>query len=183
KGKGMPLGNLTSQFFANVYLNELDQFIKHKLKAKYYVRYVDDFLILDSNKGTLKRHILEINVFLADKLSLQLHHEKTRIIRLEQGVPMLGFRIFQYHKLIQVRNIRKFRKKLAEMLKDFNNQETEYDAFYDFVEGWIAYSKHANTHNLSIRLLEPAKETMLANLSTKEINRFERNQRANSHLP
>ena len=68
----MPLGNLTSQFFANVYLNELDQFVKHKLKAKYYIRYVDDFVILHNNKQTLETYKEKINNFLKT-IKLELH--------------------------------------------------------------------------------------------------------------
>ena len=64
KGKGMPLGNLTSQFFANIYLNDLDYFVKHKLKAKYYIRYVDDFVILHTSKETLEIYKDKINKYL-----------------------------------------------------------------------------------------------------------------------
>ena len=79
--KGMPLGNLTSQFFANVYLNELDQFVKHKLRAKYYIRYVDDFIILHSSRKILEEYKAKINEFLNVKLRLELHPDKCRIIK------------------------------------------------------------------------------------------------------
>ena len=72
----MPLGNLTSQFFANVYLNELDYFVKHKLKAKFYIRYVDDFVILHNSKDQLKKWKVDINKFLRDKLKLKLISQK-----------------------------------------------------------------------------------------------------------
>jgi retron-type reverse transcriptase len=82
EGIGMPLGNLTSQFFANIYLNELDYFVKHKLKAKYYLRYVDDFMILHENKEQLEIWKEEIQRFLQDNLKLELHPEKSKIIPL-----------------------------------------------------------------------------------------------------
>ena len=82
--KGMPLGNLTSQFFANVYLNELDQFVKHKLKTKYYIRYVDDFVILHSSKEQLENWKKEIEIFLNEKLKLELHPDKSKIINLSK---------------------------------------------------------------------------------------------------
>ena len=111
-GKGMPLGNLTSQFFANVYLNELDQFVKHKLKAKYYIRYVDDFVILHSNIRILEEYKARIDEFLKERLGLCLHPDKSKIIRLESGVGFLGFRIFFNHKLVRKKNLLKFEKKL-----------------------------------------------------------------------
>ena len=76
----MPLGNLTSQFFANIYLNELDYFIKHELKAKYYIRYVDDFVIIRNSKEQLKNWKKEISKFLRDNLKLELHPQKSKII-------------------------------------------------------------------------------------------------------
>lgn len=76
KGKGIPLGNLTSQVFANIYLNELDQFIKHTLKIKLYLRYADDFLIISSTKTELETYIEPINTFLEEKLKLELHPRK-----------------------------------------------------------------------------------------------------------
>ena len=97
----MPLGNLTSQFFANIYLNELDKFVKHKLKAKYYLRYVDDFVILHSSKTHLKIWKNKINNFLNEKLKLELHPEKSRIIPLSKGIDFVGFRNFYYYKLLR----------------------------------------------------------------------------------
>ena len=81
----MPLGNLTSQFFANVYLNELDYFVKHKLKAKYYIRYVDDFVILHQSKEQLEIWKKQINHFLNTELKLELHPDKSKIVSLSNG--------------------------------------------------------------------------------------------------
>ncbi|MEK6898588.1 MAG: reverse transcriptase/maturase family protein [Nanoarchaeota archaeon] len=92
--KGMPLGNLTSQFFANLYLNELDVFVKHKLKAKYYIRYVDDFVILHESKEQLGKWKQEINTFLDERLKIELHPSKSNVLRLNSGINFLGFRVF-----------------------------------------------------------------------------------------
>ncbi|MFC1682443.1 RNA-directed DNA polymerase, partial [Nanoarchaeota archaeon] len=100
----MPLGNLTSQFFANVYLNELDQFVKHKLKAKYYIRYVDDFVILHKSKEQLYNWKKEIYKFLKEKLKLELHPDKSQVISLSKGIDFVGFRNFYYFKLLRKRN-------------------------------------------------------------------------------
>ena len=112
KGKGMPLGNLTSQFFANVYLNELDYYIKHNLKVKHYLRYVDDFVILHDSKEKLRLYKWLINNFLKQKLKLELHPEKSKVISLHNGVNLLGFKVFYHYKLPRKSNLRKFEKKL-----------------------------------------------------------------------
>src|SRR3989344_4798312 len=111
----MPIGNLTSQFFANVYLNELDYFIKHKLKAKYYIRYVDDFVILHSNKKILEIYKDKINKYL-NYLKLELHPNKSKIISLTKPINFVGFRIFYYYKLLKKFN----RKNIQEKLNKFS---------------------------------------------------------------
>lgn len=90
-GRGLPIGNITSQFFANVYLNELDQFVKHQLKAKYYIRYVDDFLLLHRDATVLNRWRLIIGAFLRERLALTLHPRKQRIFPVQQGIDFLGY--------------------------------------------------------------------------------------------
>ena len=90
----MPLGNLTSQFFANVYLNELDKYIKHELKCKYYIRYVDDFVILHNSKEQIEIWKRDIDKFLKDRLKLELHRDKSKIIPLSRGIDFVGLEIF-----------------------------------------------------------------------------------------
>lgn len=149
KGKGMPLGNYTSQFFANVYLNELDYFVKHILKAKYYIRYVDDFVILHRNKKRLAYFRREIENFLVHNLKIWLHPNKTKIVALRNGIIFLGYRIFFYYKLLLERNIRLAKRKIL-MLK---NDELTKDKFAEFFQGWNAYAKWANTFELRKNLL------------------------------
>ncbi len=142
--KGMPLGNMTSQFFANVYLNELDYFIKHRLRAKYYVRYVDDFLILNKNKIQLETWKDEINSFLHDKLKIELHPQKSKIIPLSRGIDFIGFRNFYKFRLLRKRNIHNMERKIDSCL----NKEISYDKLIEGFQGWQAYAKWANTYNL-----------------------------------
>jgi len=144
-GKGMPLGNLTSQFFANVFLNELDQFVKHKLRAGYYIRYVDDFVILDSSQEHLIEYKSKIDLFLKEKLALSLHPDKSKILRLEKGVGFLGFRIFPHHQRIRKRNIRRFDKKFKRLHKRYENGHIEREKVLEHFEGWLSYISHANT--------------------------------------
>ena len=145
---GMPLGNLTSQFLANVYLNELDQFIKHQLKCKYYIRYVDDFVILHESKEQLAIWKEKISIFLKGKLKLELHQDKSKIISLSKGIDFVGFRNFWKYKLLRRRNIRNMQSKIDLYKKG----EISFSSIYESFNGWKAYSKWANCHNLNNKI-------------------------------
>ncbi|MDD3175720.1 MAG: reverse transcriptase domain-containing protein [Candidatus Nanoarchaeia archaeon] len=153
KGKGMPLGNLTSQFFANVYLNELDQFIKHKLKIKYYIRYVDDFVILGKNKNKLIEYKQKIDLFLKQELVLKLHPDKSKILDLNNGINFLGFRIFPHHILLAKRNLRKFKNSLIKLREKYLIKKIDRENIVEKLEGWLAYSSHANTFKLRKKVI------------------------------
>lgn len=146
----MPLGNLTSQFFANIYLNELDYFIKHGLKAKYYVRYVDDFVILHKSRHQLQVWKEDIDLFLREKLELELHPDKSRIINLSRGVDFVGFRNFYNYKLLRTRNI----KSMQDKINLFNKREIGYDKLLESFQGWNAYAKWSDNYNLTKKLME-----------------------------
>ena len=148
KEKGMPLGNLTSQFFANVYLNELDQFVKHKLKAKYYIRYVDDFVILHSEKSQLEIWKKQIEEFLNKELRLELHPEKSKIASLSEGINFVGFRNFYFFRLLRKRNIRNMKIKI----KKFQRGEISEEKFTEIFQGWNAYAKWASSFNVIKKL-------------------------------
>lgn len=144
-GKGMPLGNLTSQFFANVYLNDLDQFVKHQLKAKHYIRYVDDFVILDQSYSYLIYCKNEINKFISQELLLKLHPDKSRILKLNDGISFLGMRIFSHHKRIKKKNISRFTRKFKRLRKEYKESKILREKALEHFEGWLAYTSHANT--------------------------------------
>lgn len=174
----MPLGNLTSQFFANVYLNELDQFIKHKLKANYYIRYVDDFMLLHKSKSELEEYKFKISDFLKNNLDLELHPEKSKTLPIKRGTEFLGLRIFPHHKLIKKKNLKKFQRKFSSLYSKYNRKEVDYDNIYNFMEGWTVYSKNANTFKLRTRMLKEFEEKFKAEISSKEISRY---LKTNSH--
>ncbi|MFA5174461.1 MAG: reverse transcriptase domain-containing protein [Candidatus Pacearchaeota archaeon] len=153
EGVGMPLGNLTSQFFANVYLNELDYFIKPKLKAKYYIRYVDDFVILHKSKEQLEIWKKEIDEFLKEKLKIELHPDKSRIIGLSRGIDFVGFRNFYYFRLLRKRNIKNFINKIDE----FKRNEISKEKLIESFQGWNAYAKWANSFKLRRDIIKTAK--------------------------
>lgn len=91
EGKGIPLGNLTSQLFANIYLNELDRYVKMHLHEKYYLRYCDDFIILGLKRKELGELIVKIDAFLKHRLLLALHPNKVNICSWSQGIDFLGY--------------------------------------------------------------------------------------------
>jgi len=148
--KSMPLGNLTSQFFANVYLNKLDKFVKHRLKIKFYIRYVDDFVILHKSKLQLKIWKEEIDEFLRRELKLELHKDKSRIISLSRGIDFVGFRIFCYFKLLRKRNIQNMKRKIQQFIEGRISLEELSRSF----QGWNAYAKWANSFNLRTKIFK-----------------------------
>jgi RNA-directed DNA polymerase len=150
--KGMPLGNLTSQFFANVYLNELDQYVKHKLRARYYIRYVDNFVVLHQSRKLLEEYKSKIDLFLKENLNLTLHPDKSKILILEKGISFLGFRIFPYHRLLVKKNMRKFERKLEQVKQDYLNEKVDREKVIERFEGWLAYATHANTYKYRRRI-------------------------------
>ncbi|MFA6536736.1 MAG: reverse transcriptase/maturase family protein [Candidatus Paceibacterota bacterium] len=109
--KGLPLGNLTSQLWVNIYMNEFDQFVKHKLKVKYYIRYADDFVVLDSDKGKLETMLRYIVLFLRERLKLELHPDKVSIKTLVSGVDFLGWVNFPDHRVLRTATKRRMFKK------------------------------------------------------------------------
>jgi len=153
KGQGVPLGNYTSQFLANVYLNRLDYFVKHKLKAKYYIRYVDDFVILHDNKKVLEEYLIKIKKYLKN-LRLELHPDKSRIYPLRNGITFLGYRIFYHYKLLRKRNINSFKNKLRENIKLYREGLMSREKLESFLQGWFGYSKFANTYNFRKKIAE-----------------------------
>jgi len=135
-GKGLPLGNLTSQLFVNIYMNEFDQYITHKLKAKYYVRYADDFVILSQDKSWLEELTFRIGDFLQEKLQLELHPNKVYIKTIFSGVDFLGWVHFPGHRILRTTTKRRMFKKLAK-----NNKE-------EVVASYLGLLKHGNTSKI-----------------------------------
>ncbi|MBI5390005.1 group II intron reverse transcriptase domain-containing protein [Candidatus Woesearchaeota archaeon] len=158
-GKGMPLGNWTSQFFANVYLNELDHFVKHQLKVKYYIRYVDDFVILSRSKKKLEADLQHIAAFLST-LCLQLHPGKSRILPLSKGIPFLGFKVFYHCKRVRRNNIRSMEQRLRYLLNACREEEMDYQCLLDVLQGWNAYAMHGNSYHLRQRIVSWVRDAL-----------------------
>ena len=114
KDVGLPLGNLTSQLLVNIYMNEFDQFVRHKLKVKYYIRYADDFVFMSINLEYLKQLCQKIEDFLTQELKLQLHPDKIFIKTLASGVDFLGFIHFEKHKVLRTATKKRMFRKVNE---------------------------------------------------------------------
>lgn len=112
--RGLPLGNLTSQLFANVYMNRFDQFVKHQLKAKHYVRYADDFVLLSHVKEALVDIIPQIDDFLKNNLKLSLHPKKVSIKTFASGVDFLGWVHFPDHRVLRTATKHRMMKRVKE---------------------------------------------------------------------
>lgn len=129
-GLGLPLGNLTSQLFVNIYMNKFDQFAKHKLKVKYYIRYADDFVILSQNKTHLIYLFRYIERYLKERLHLNLHPEKISIRTVASGIDFLGWVHFPDHRVLRTATRRRMTKRLGE------NPSFETRMSYLGLQGW-----------------------------------------------
>ncbi len=146
--RGIPIGNLTSQLFINIYLNELDQYLKHQLKVKYYVRYVDDFIILSKNKKALHQLAEKIKIFLYNELYLTLHPKKMRIFPTRLGIDFLGYLIFKDHIRLRTYNVKTFRKRLRRFQKLYLTDKISQQKIQESITSWLAHAEHADTYNL-----------------------------------
>ncbi len=113
-GRGLPLGNLTSQLFCNIYMNELDQYVKHELKAKYYLRYGDDFMLISHDRNILVWCLERIRSFLRNRLCLELHPKKVSIKTIASGVDFLGWVRFPDHRVLRTATKRRMMRRIAE---------------------------------------------------------------------
>lgn len=150
---GIPIGNLTSQLCANIYLDALDQFVKHDLGVRYYVRYMDDFVILHYDKGYLHSLLREIEGFLADRLALSLN-QKTSVFPVQQGIDFLGYRIWATHRLLRKSSIKRIKRGLRKLQRDYTEGKVSEAKLRAVVASWVGHSKHANTYRIRRKVLE-----------------------------
>ncbi len=150
--KGMPIGNLTSQLLANIYLNELDQFCKHSLRIKYYIKYMDDFIILHNDKKYLRKLKAEIEHFLNGKLELHLNN-KTCIRPISTGVEFVGFRIWPTHRRLKKKTALKMKRRLKYLQKAYARGEATFEEVNSSVQSYLGMLKHCNSYNLSNKML------------------------------
>ncbi len=136
--QGLPLGNLTSQLLVNIYMNEFDQFVKHRLKEKYYIRYADDFVFLSEDKKWLENILPQVSAFLGERLKLSLHPDKVFIKTLASGVDFLGWVHFPDHRVLRTATKKRMMRRIME-----TNGKTET------VQSYLGLLKHGNAYGLS----------------------------------
>ena len=139
-GKGIPLGNLTSQLFANVCMNELDQFVKHDLRVKYYVRYADDFIFMSCDRFELLDYLPKVAAFLSGPLALNLHPDKVIIKTLASGVDFLGWVHFPHHRVLRTKTRQHMDKRIS------HNPDRQS------VESYLGLLSHGNAYGMSREL-------------------------------
>lgn len=139
---GLPLGNLTSQLLINVYMNEFDQFIKRKLKVKYYLRYADDFVVLHENKQYLTNLLPHMSKFLESDLKLSLHPDKVFIKPLASGLDFLGWVHFPHHRVLRTATKRRMFSKLKQNCSNAS------------IASYLGMLGHGNTYKLKLKLYE-----------------------------
>ena len=138
---GVPLGNLTSQIFVNIYMNIFDQWVKHCLKVKFYIRYADDFIFLSHNKEQLEHYIPEIRNFLHYRLKLKLHSKKLQIRSLASGIDFLGWVHFSDHRVLRTTT----KNRMFRRLHESPTNET--------LQSYLGLIQHGNTYHFKKQLI------------------------------
>lgn len=152
KKRGLPIGNLTSQLFANIYLNELDQFLKHELKIKNYLRYTDDFIMVANDKKYLRKILKPIKEFLEQKLFLKIHPHKIVSRKFYQGVDFLGYVVLPHYRLIRNKTEQRIFRKLKNRIKEYKNGKINQQTLEQSLQSYLGVLSHANTYKLSQNL-------------------------------
>jgi hypothetical protein len=153
--RGLPIGNLTSQFWANCYLNSFDHFVKREFRCKGFLRYVDDFLLFSDDKEELwtwkKRIISRLS-----EIRLTLH-EGANPFPVVEGIPFLGFIVFPEKRRLKRRKGIYFQRRLKKKIRDYQNGVLEYDALNASVQGWVNHVRYGNTVGLQQAVLKNVK--------------------------
>lgn len=146
---GLPIGNLTSQLFANIYMNEFDQFVKHKLKIKHYARYTDDFIVASADKEYLNKLVHPFQEFLQEKLKLSLHPQKCSILNIRRGVDFLGYAILPHYRLMRNKTKRRIFRKLKFKVMQYRMGRINEDSLSQSLQSYLGVLSHAQTFQLS----------------------------------
>jgi len=150
---GIPIGNLTSQFLGNLYLNEVDHFIKQSLCSRAYLRYVDDLFLLSDSKAQLHawRHAIEQRLI---PLRLRIHPRKAQVFQVSEGVDVLGYRVFPSYRLLRNENGHRFSRRLRRFAAGYRAGELDWVDFNPSVQSWIGHAAHADTKGLRKTLFD-----------------------------
>lgn len=151
-GKGVPIGNLTSQIFANIYLNELDYYVKFNLKEKYYFRYADDFIFLNDKREYLEEIKNLICQFVCDELKLDVHPQKIILGKYNQGIDFLGYVLLPHHRALRTKTKKRMFKKVNRRVEDFNQDLIDDYELNQSLQSYFGMLKHCNSYGLETKL-------------------------------
>ncbi|MCL2856215.1 MAG: reverse transcriptase/maturase family protein [Oscillospiraceae bacterium] len=151
---GIPLGNVTSQDFAGIYLNELDQYVKRFLGVKFYVRYMDDLIIMMPTKEEAAQRLEQIERFLRERLHLSLN-TKTRIFPAAQGVNAYGYKIHATHKLVRNSSKAGMKRRIKVLNRKYRAGEIPLNTIQHSVNSWLGHARHSNSYNLAKKIFAP----------------------------
>ncbi len=156
-GVGLPIGNLTSQLCANIYLHEIDEFVKHGLREKHYARYMDDFIVVHPDKAHLQRVRSQVEAFLSLRLHLKTNH-KTQVFPLSvlrgRALDFLGYRIWTTHRRLRKSSINRIGRTLRTLQRQYAEGRVSLARISQSVTSWVAHATHADAFGLRTRLLE-----------------------------
>lgn len=150
---GMPIGNLTSQMFANIYLNEVDKYIKRELSVHYYIRYMDDMILLSNDKKQLHQYKDLINTFLNEELKLNINN-KTAIRPITLGVEFVGYKLWNTHVKIRKSTALKMKRRLKQVKKLYAKGEMDFKKVNETVQSYMGLMKHCNSYRLKNKIME-----------------------------
>ena len=156
--KGLPLGNVISQLFANIYMNKFDQFIKHVLKEKYYIRYSDDFVILHQDRNHLRNIIQPIQDFLSNNLQLSLHPNKLIIRKTSHGIDFLGYVALPSYRVIRTKTKRRILRKIKLLKQELNNKLITEESFNQSLQSYLGILKHCDGYKVRKKVEEIIKD-------------------------
>ncbi len=151
--KNMPIGSLLSQWAANLYLNELDYYIKHEMGVKFYVRYMDDFVLLDADKARLHAYKADISSYLNERLQLQLN-PKSDIYPADRGIDFVGYRIWPSYRLIRKTALVRATKRFKRLSQEYEEGLVNLPHVHSSVMSWLGHCGHAHVLNGKIKCLE-----------------------------
>ncbi len=146
-GRGIPIGNLTSQFFANVYLNRFDHWMKEEMKCRSYIRYVDDMVVLSDDKRWLHDLLPPVSGFL-EGLGLKIHPKKCQVFPVSEGCDFMGYRIWPDHRRLRKANGYRFARRWKRLAAAYRRGLIEWEALYASLMSWIGHASHANSWGL-----------------------------------
>lgn len=156
--KGLPIGNLTSQIFANIFLDKFDWFIKKQLRIKHYFRYADDFAIVDQDPKYLESLIVLIGNFLNEELDLKLHPQKVEVRKFTQGVDFLGYVVLPYYITLRTKTKKRMFRKIKKNKEKLDQGLMTKESFNQSLQSYYGIPKHCNGYKLKRKLDEFIKD-------------------------